>query len=591
MSKFWNLLKISPVALGAFVFMAGAAYAAETDTSNQANRIVASGTTLNLPVSPLTLQADPVGLSNPIPQLPQVNISSSPVDSDVLRQLNRYSSEATTTSQVTSISQLRDVSPRAWAFEALRSLVERYQCIAGYPDGTFRGDRALTRFEFAAGLNACLRRIEALVAQGGGVTQTDLEAIRRLVREFQTELAALGTRINALEGRVRTLESRQFSTTTRLQGEAVFQLSQTFNGQTNNTVAGVNIPLGSNTAVTFSDRVRLNLNTSFSGNDLLNTRLQARNIRPFNDAGLGTQMAGLSIEGNEGNAFQLSRLVYQFTGGVPLTGVGGTFFVGTTGLFLDDVALTLNPTGDAVSNFGANRPIYNIGGGGGGAGISFNVLNNTFRVDAAYVAGAPNIPSRGSGLFNGPYAAIGQITYAPENSLFKVALTYSNTYGLDPSASQGTFLAANPFFYSQVNGPVRTTTNNYQAQVNFQFSPTIELGTFINYTLAIDETLANRGRKSDIWSYGVNLAFRDVGTPGSVLGLVFGVPPVARRVQLSNFSTISNSATPYHAEVFYRFNVNDNIDITPGFFAVFRADGNSNRDPIYVGTIRTTFRF
>jgi hypothetical protein len=593
MSKFWNLLKISPVALGAFIFMAGAAYAAETreDAPNQANRIVASGTTLNLPAAPLTLQAAPGELSNPTQQPSQINISSSPADSDVLRQLNRYSNEATTTSQVTSISQLRDVSPRSWAFEALRSLVERYQCIAGYPDGTFQGDRALTRFEFAAGLNACLRRIEALVAQGGGVTQTDLEAIRRLVREFQTELAALGTRINALEGRVRTLESRQFSTTTRLQGEAIFQLSQTFNGQTNNTVAGVNIPLGSNTAVTFSDRVRLNLNTSFSGNDLLNTRLQARNIRPFSDAGLGTQMAGLSVEGSEGNSFQLGRLVYQFTGGVPLTGVGGTFFVGTTGLFLDDVALNLNPTGDAVSNFGANRPIYNIGGGGGGAGISFNVLNNTFRVDAAYVAGAPNIPSRGSGLFNGPYAAIGQITYAPENSLFKVALTYSNTYGLDPSAGQGTFLSANPFFYSQVNGPVRTTTNNYQAQVNFQFSPTIELGTFINYTLAIDETLANRGRKSDIWSYGVNLAFRDVGTPGSVLGLIFGVPPVARRVQLANFSTISNSATPYHAEVFYRFNVNDNIDITPGFFAVFRADGNSSRDPIYVGTIRTTFRF
>jgi hypothetical protein len=66
-------------------------------------------------------------------------------------------------SQVTNVSQLRDVQPTDWAFEALRSLVERYGCIAGYPDGTFRGNRALSRYEFAAGLNACLAQIDILI--------------------------------------------------------------------------------------------------------------------------------------------------------------------------------------------------------------------------------------------------------------------------------------------------------------------------------------------------------------------------------------------------------------------------------------------
>jgi len=37
-------------------------------------------------------------------------------------------------------------------------------CIAGYPDGTYRGNRALTRYEFAAGLNACLDRVNELIA-------------------------------------------------------------------------------------------------------------------------------------------------------------------------------------------------------------------------------------------------------------------------------------------------------------------------------------------------------------------------------------------------------------------------------------------
>lgn len=67
-------------------------------------------------------------------------------------------------SQVTSVSQLSDVQPTDWAFQALQSLVERYGCIAGYPNGSFQGNRAMTRYEFAAGLNACLNRVNELIA-------------------------------------------------------------------------------------------------------------------------------------------------------------------------------------------------------------------------------------------------------------------------------------------------------------------------------------------------------------------------------------------------------------------------------------------
>ncbi|MCY7277718.1 MAG: iron uptake porin, partial [Phormidesmis sp. CAN_BIN44] len=72
-----------------------------------------------------------------------------------LDQVKAYGSEGANNevSQVTSVSQLSDVRPTDWAFQALQSLVERYGCIAGYPDKTYRGNRALTRFEFAAGLN------------------------------------------------------------------------------------------------------------------------------------------------------------------------------------------------------------------------------------------------------------------------------------------------------------------------------------------------------------------------------------------------------------------------------------------------------
>jgi hypothetical protein len=67
--------------------------------------------------------------------------------------------------------------------------------VQGYPDRTFRGNRATTRFEFAAGLNACLDQIERLIAASGEgfATRKDLETIQRLVKEFQAELTAFGS--------------------------------------------------------------------------------------------------------------------------------------------------------------------------------------------------------------------------------------------------------------------------------------------------------------------------------------------------------------------------------------------------------------
>ncbi|MEL6165468.1 MAG: iron uptake porin, partial [Cyanobacteria bacterium J06628_3] len=109
--------------------------------------------------------------------------------------------------QVTSVSQFSDVQPTDWAFQALQSLVERYGCIAGYPNSTFRGNRALTRFEFAAGLNACLDRMNELIAVAtSNVGTGDLSTIKRLQSEFSSELATLRGRVDALEARTAQLE-------------------------------------------------------------------------------------------------------------------------------------------------------------------------------------------------------------------------------------------------------------------------------------------------------------------------------------------------------------------------------------------------
>jgi hypothetical protein len=72
-----------------------------------------------------------------------------------LTGVNEYASQE----QVTSISQFSDVKPTDWAYQALSNLVDRYGCVAGYPNGTFKGGQSMTRYEAAALLNACLDRV------------------------------------------------------------------------------------------------------------------------------------------------------------------------------------------------------------------------------------------------------------------------------------------------------------------------------------------------------------------------------------------------------------------------------------------------
>ena len=118
---------------------------------------------------------------------------------------------ASTGEQVTSITQFSDVYPTDWAYQALSNLIERYGCVAGYPNGTYRGNRAMTRFEAAALLNACLDRVTEVT-----------DELKRLIKEFEKELAILKGRVDGLEARVGELEATQFSTTTKLKGKTTF---------------------------------------------------------------------------------------------------------------------------------------------------------------------------------------------------------------------------------------------------------------------------------------------------------------------------------------------------------------------------------
>ena len=487
--------------------------------------------------------------------------------------------------QVTSVSQFSDVQPTDWAFQALQSLVERYGCIAGYPNGTYRGNRALTRYEFAAGLNACLDRVNELIATATAdlVTKEDLATLQRLQDEFSAELATLRGRVDALEARTAELEANQFSTTTKLKGEAIFNVTNAFGDE---EVGGGD--LDSNT--TLANRVRLSLESSFTGSDKLQVRLNAANIEQNSDE-TGTDMTRLGFAGDNGNDVEIDKINYAFN-----LGDAARIKVDANGAEFYENVNNFNPNfsssgSGAISRYGRFSPIYRLGSGGAGVTATFNPTS-TISVSGAYLSPNGSNPAEDNGAFNGANAVFGQIDFKPSKSL-NVGFTYARAYqndDNDPDTSgdinltgtTGSSLAQNPF------GGAATVSNNYGVQAAFKPSSKITVGGWAGLADAQAVSGPNDGDDADLFYWGAHVGIKDFGSKGSLFGVIFGQPP---KVTDSDIAGGEDEDTSYHLETLYKFQLNDNIAVTPGLLVIFNPEHNNDNDTIYVGTLRTTFKF
>lgn len=660
---FWKILRLSPVLLGASLFFYGSAYAQESASEqtvgnsteltvesstplpqtpvmasrtiapqNVSDPTVASGTDqaaipestveastqlpeitqTQLSISPLTPTDPSVNLNGADSTLAQqvpASDNTTPESGEVLQQIQEYqenNGSADSLDQVTNVTQLSDVRPTDWAYEALRSLVERYGCIAGYPDGTFRGNRAMTRYEFAAGLNACLQQIERLVGGGGEnfVTRQDLETLQRLVDEFRSEITALGTRVDQLDGRVAFLEDHQFSTTTKLRGEVIFAISDLFGDQAAGRRAFPGDRDYARDETVFQDRVRLSFDTSFTGKDLLRTRLQAGNVtefgplRSFTPAAPGTNITRegrFGFAADTGNSVVIDRLFYRF----PLGNYGQAYLL-ALGVPFEDIVDVVNPGLDssgtgALSRFGRFSPIYRMGRQGTGAALTLGGGKRPLRFDAVYTSDEGNDPDEGAGLFDGNYSALAQLSFKPFEA-FKIAATYVNSYtGSGIGLNHGTGSIASNV---QVTGrPV--VGNSYGLEASFAFSPQLILSGWGAYTAARVIGVGD----ADVWTYGGTLSINDFGKKGSSLGFVVGMEPkltgtssaaLASRIgglQAIDVGRRRDRDTSLHLEGFYRFRLSPNILITPGVIWLTAPGHDSRNDDIFIGTLRTTFTF
>ena len=476
-----------------------------------------------------------------------------------------------------SVQQLQDIQPTDWAYQALQNLIERYGCISGFDDNTFRGSQTVSRAEFAAGLNSCLNSIEKTLAKSRNVSQTDIDTLFRLMQEFQSELAIFQGRTDGYRAIIDDIEATRFSTTTKLKGEAILGLNSVLAGDEGETSS------------VYGNRLRLDLLTSIQGDDLLFTRISQNNFDGFASE-IGTFEGDLAFTEVEDSGLRLEDLHYSFNLGDRLG-----FIVGAVGLEAKDIAPTISVLdGDggsgSISRFGTRNPIY-YPPGDAGIGINHRPLDQV-KISAGYVASAANETSPGSGLFNGPYSALGQITLIPFDRL-SIAATYVHSYNQSDTET-GTNRANLRSETAELFGEsLPTVSNSYGLELSWAISDRIIIGgrgglSKVSNLSTLDQPI-DRGTQ-DIWNWAATLAIPDLGREGSLAGIVVGSEPKVTNSTIENLE--DDDSDSLHIEAFYQYQLSDNIAITPGVVWITEPDSNSqDNDDLVIGTLRTTFSF
>jgi hypothetical protein len=519
-----------------------------------------------------------------------LGVAAAERDSLNLAGIGQYGASA---DQVTSITQFSDVQPTDWAYQALSNLIERYGCVAGYPNGTYRGSRAMTRYEAAALLNACLDRITEVT-----------DELKRLMKEFEKELAVLKGRVDGLEAKVGELEATQFSTTTKLSGLATFVVGA-------NAFSGSAINRGANTAnrnstysptfvlpnaTTFNYDVQLTFDTSFTGRDRLRTNLRAGNFGSSVFGGephaLGLSELEVAFEEDAGpNVVGIDRLFYQFPLGQFTFTLGGRvaqedMLALWPSVYPSDTILNVMTVNGAPAAYSKNL--------GAGAGVWWQ--NGSWSISANYVAsngdaGNPSVPAEdgGGGIGNKFSGATGSVQLAYQQEQWGLAAIWSYVQP-ETQFVPGT----TPFIHGAIDHNLSAKTNALGLSAYWQplqsgWWPSVSVGWGINSTSYSVPQPAGSLSTSQSWMVG--LQWTDVFLKGNDFGFAVAQPVFA--------TALTGGVTPndgnYVWEWWYKFQVTDKISVTPALIYLSRPLGQQTPAgesfSQFGGLVKTSFRF
>jgi len=449
-------------------------------------------------------------------------------------------------------------------------------------------------------------------------------------------------RVDGLEARVGELEATQFSTTTKLKGVATFVLGANsysgtarpgvFDAAVITAIGGTpNIPGVTKQydhtarlldgATAFNYDLSLYLDTSFTGKDLLRTRLRAGNFGqgPWSGTNnpIGLNAMEIAFEENCGNGTDcgdvvaVNRLFYQFP-------IGSSFTATVGGRVRQDDMLAMWPSAYPadtildVFTYAGSPGTYNLNLGAGG-GLWWK--SGGFSASISYVSangddGSPGYSNNGEKECGGGIGTscsqstfTGQLGYGGDN--FGLAVAYSlNKGGAGLYGGNGTPLAVAASQYAESTNSVGVS--GYWSPFNGGLFPSISAGWGISayngdgFDYAASGIDANNwidGARSQSWYVG--LQWSDVFWKGNAFGMAVGQPTFITSVQ-NSIPDSPNTRTPndgnYAWEWWYKFQVTDNISVTPAIYYLSAPLGQLQKDDNkslnnFGGLVKTTFRF
>ncbi|MFE4108145.1 iron uptake porin [Almyronema epifaneia] len=520
--------------------------------------------------------------------------------------------------QVTSVSELSDVSPGDWAYEALRRLVEEYLCLEGYPDSTFRGERALTRYEFAAGLNACLDNIVQVISTGEDADL--LGTVQRLQEQFAAELTNLRAEVDGLETRTAFLEASQFSTTTKLRGIVFAHLNTAFaDGDIKAEGINVFVPardpatgdpvvrtIADDPATTFSYLAWINFDTSFSGADLLTLQMAVgsgnASANAFASAGLFNTFGvpfPLQRGGIDNNVPVLRELSYAFPVGDRLQLVIGPRI--NWYRYFDNNRFTFLVTGANSFNSSGGTQVNAVDRGAGA--VALFDITDWLDLRLAYMNESteflPTQPPAGDpnrGLFGGTNTLTAQLGVTPFDDL-NLRFLYTRT-SFQPNAAGLVGGALSEPLYGFADDGQGGALNAAAADTflfNFDWLVTDWLGLFGRYSYG----------STDLYPAAAGIGRGEINAQSIQLGVAF--PNLLKQGALATISYLrpfsvldgrdflvsggGNGGIQEELEVTYRYPLNDYMAIVPSFYWIGNANNFSDNPDIYVLNLQTQFFF
>jgi len=384
---------------------------------------------------------------------------------------------------------------------------------------------------------------------------------KTFINEVSEDIAILKGRVDGLEAQQNEYEAGAFSETTSMDGKAVFGIGAVDYSEASNT---------SSEATQSWYTYTMNLNTSFTGDDNLYVRIKTGNHTDWTKS---KTYGSYLVSGNgNGGTLKVDKIWYQFP-----VGDNNTVWVGPR---IENYYMH----GTTPSIYQPVTKQFTLGGNGEAYGASTDTgAGWAYKADNGFAVSSNIGTKSGSSKKDaaGDYYNTGLLTNETKTSwATQVGYTKPN-YSVSALLNIKSNGWSDTYYHTADHG---TGGNGNFSSVGLRgwwrpdntgtATPSISVGfDTTEYDGAPSST-------SNSTAYFVGLNWQDMFQADDRIGLAFGQPTTNE----------SESVDPFAYEVYYSFNPNDSVTVTPAVFGGTDRNGTSGAD-IFGAVVETTFKF